>query len=190
MGTITTLLAEVREGRAGASDRLFTHIYDDLKLVARRHLRKHRGGVFQATDLVNAAYERLAARDVVSAADRRQFFFLLSRAMHDILVEQVRADLARKRGGDAQRVPLVEVTLDQSTRHVDILDLQEALADLGANEPEAARIVMLRFYAGLTLEEAADTVGSTFAITRRHWEYAKAWLHERLSRPGRMRRGP
>ncbi|HWL94622.1 MAG TPA: ECF-type sigma factor [Phycisphaerae bacterium] len=187
MGTITNFLKDVREGRAGAPDQLFDHIYDVLKMIARSHLKKHRAGALQATDLVNAAYERLAAKEMIGAEDRRQFFFLLSRAMHDVLVEQVRSDLARKRGGGAKRMPLIEIAIEDHARQVQVLDLHEALADLGAADPVAARVVMLRFYASMSLEEAATTIGSTFAVTRRHWEYAKAWLHERLTRKDSMR---
>ncbi len=181
MATITSLLGEVREGRAGAADRLFAHVYDDLRQVARQHLQKHRAGVLQATALVNAAYERLASREALNAADRRHLFYLFGRAMHDVLVEQVRRDLAEKRGGGLKQVPLLEVTVEGSSRRIDLLDLQEALAELSLADPDAARIVMLRFYAGLTLEESATAADLTFAVARRHWEYAKAWMHERLT---------
>lgn len=172
----------MKSGQPGALDRLFTHVYDDLRQVARQHLRRNRAGVLQATALVNAAYERLAARDRLAANDRRQFFHLLSRAMHDVLVEQTRADLAQKRGGGVCRVPLVEIALDGGTQRIEILTLQAALEELAEVDPEAAGLVTLRFYGGLTLEEAAEEVRMTFAVARRHWEYAKAWLHERLTR--------
>ena len=108
--------------------------------------------------------------------------------MHDVLVDQARADLAQKRGGGMRQLPLLEVNIEQSSSRIDILDLQEALADLGAKDPEAARVVMLRFYAGLTLEEVAETMHQSFAMVRRHWEYARAWLHDRLTRKGGFRR--
>lgn len=181
MATITALLQDAKAGAAGAMDRLFAHVYDDLRQVARGHLRR-RSGFLQATALVNAAFERLAAKEALTAEDRRQFFFVLSRAMHDVLVEQVRAKLARKRGGGARRVPLVEIAADGETRLIDVLDLEEAIAELGSTDPQAAQVVMLRFYSELTLEETSEAIGLTFAVTRRHWEYAKAWLHERLSR--------
>lgn len=181
MATITSLLGEVREGRADAADRLFAHVYEDLKQVARQQLQKNRAGVLQATALVNAAYERLASREALDAADRRHLFYLFGRAMHDVLVEQVRRDLAEKRGGGLKQVPLLEVTVEGASRRIDLLDLQEALAELSLSDPDAARIVMLRFYAGLTLEESATAAELTFAVARRHWEYAKAWIHERLT---------
>jgi RNA polymerase sigma factor (TIGR02999 family) len=181
MGSITSLLQELKDGRAGATDRLFALVYDDLKLVAHHHLQKCPARALQATALVSAAYERLAARESLEAADRKHLFYLFSRAMHDVLVEQVRADLALKRGRQLRQVPLLEVAVEGHTQSIDILDLHEALSELGLNDPEAARVVMLRYYGGLSLEEAAEATSSTFAITRRHWEYAKAWLHERLT---------
>lgn len=190
MATITSLLAEFRDGQAGSADRLFAHVYGELKQIARQHLQGRRAGVLQATALVNAAYERLAAREVLTADDRKHLFYVFSRAMHDVLVEQVRHDLAEKRGGGLNQVPSLEVAIEGATRQVDLLDLQEALSELGVIDPDAARVVMLRFYAGLSLEETAAAANLTFAVTRRHWEYAKAWIHERLtvrgsqSRPG------
>lgn len=181
MGTITSLLREIRNGQCGAVDRLFSHVYEDLKDVARQYLSQYRSRNLPATALVSAAYERLASKEAIDAADRRHLFYLFSRAMHDILVEEVRADLAIKRGGRLRRAPLLEIAVDGTTHHADILDVQEALSALSATDPDAARIVMLRYYGGLSVEEAAEAMQTTFAIARRQWEYAKAWLHERLS---------
>lgn len=181
MATITSLLGEIRDGSVGASDRLYRHVYDDLKDIARQRLRKIQPGALDATALVNAAYERLASKEALDAADRRHLFYLFSRAIHDVLVEQVRADLAEKRGGKLRRVPVMEVSVDGTTRQVDLLDLQDALSDLGRIDPVAAQIVVLRFYGRMSLEDCALAVGLSFAVARRHWDYAKAWMHERLS---------
>ncbi len=182
MNTITTLLRQVENGHEGAMNRLFAHVYDDLRKVARQQLLNHRAGVLQATALVNAAYERLATKETINAADRKHLFFLFSRAMHDVLVEQARANLSLKRGGGVRHIPLVEISMDERTQHVEIFDLQEALSQLGLAEPEAAHMITLRFYSGMTLEEAAEAMNISFAVARRHWEYGKAWLHERLTR--------
>jgi len=183
MGTITTLLDEARSGRADAVDRLFSHVYEDLKAVARRFSGNAPRNGLQATEIVHVAYQRLASREGLNVENRRQFFYVLSRAMHDILVEQARNELAQKRGGGIRRETLIEVAWEESSKRIDILDLQNALADLGAAEPDVARIVMLRFYAGMTLEETAETVGCSFSTVRGHWDYAKAWLRARLMPP-------
>lgn len=183
MGTITTLLDEARSGRADAVDRLFSHVYEDLKAVARRFSRNASRNGLQATEIVHVAYQRLASREGLNVENRRQFFYVLSRAMHDILVEQARNELAQKRGGGIRHEALIEVAWEESSQRIDILDLQNALADLGAVEPDVARIVMLRFYAGMTLEETAETVGCSFSTVRGHWDYAKAWLRARLMPP-------
>jgi RNA polymerase sigma factor (TIGR02999 family) len=181
MGTITELLQQMREGRAGAADRLFAHVYEELKEVARQQLQKQHAGVLQPTALVNEAFERLADREALDAENRKHLFYLFGRAMHDVLVEQVRRDLADKRGGRLNQLPMIEVAVDGGTRQYDLLDLQQALSELSLADPTAARIVMLRFYAGLSLEETAAAVEMTFAVTRKHWEYAKAWMHVRLT---------
>ncbi len=182
MATITSILAEVREGLPGAADRLFDHTYDDLRAVAQQMLRGHPHGVLQPTALINSAYQRLAEREGISANDRKHLFFLLGRAMHDVLVEQVRADMAIKRGGGSRRVPMIELTTDNDTRQVELLDLQAALVELDSVDSEAARIIKLKVYSGLSLEEVAESAGITFSVARRNWEYGKAWLHERLTR--------
>jgi RNA polymerase sigma factor (TIGR02999 family) len=140
MDTITSLLRKAQEGSVNARDQLYAHVYVDLKIVARKHLRNCKAGVLQTTALVNAAYERLAAREVFAASDRRQFFYFLSRAMHDVLVDQVRADLAQKRGGGKHRIPLIELAADETKQRIDILDLHEALSELGGVDSEAELI--------------------------------------------------
>ncbi|MBK8271196.1 MAG: RNA polymerase subunit sigma-70 [Planctomycetes bacterium] len=164
MGTITLLLHEIRIGKADASDRLFHYVYDELKQVARQHLRHRKPGTLHATALVNMAYQRLVEREALNAEDRRHFFFLLSRAMHDVLVEQVRADCTQKRGGGAVRVPLVEFAVDGDTNQIEILDLNDALAEFTKMDSEAAQVVILRYYGGLTIEEVAESTGTTLRL--------------------------
>jgi len=189
-GTITSLLGQVRTGDKEASDRLFEHVYADLKRMGSVLLaaKTYRAGALGSTALVNAACERLLGRDNLVAEDRRHFFFLLSRAMQDVLVEQARADLAAKRGGGFRRVPLDDFGVDTGSRDTSILDVREALEELRQHDPDAAEIVMLRFFAGRSLHEIGELMDRTLAIVRRDWEYARAWLHERLSDPDRTRR--
>jgi len=113
-GTITFLLGQARLGRQEALSELFAIVYDDLRVLARRQLNRQDAGLLQTTALVNAVAERMLGRIAIEAEDRRRFYFLLSRAMRDVLVEQYRARQARKRGGDAQQVFPVEIGLIRS----------------------------------------------------------------------------
>jgi RNA polymerase sigma-70 factor (ECF subfamily) len=180
-GTITLLLGEAREGRPSALDDLFELLYDDLRAIARRELRAVRNSPLHATTIVHAACERLLANESLDAQDRRHFYFVLGRAMHDVLIEQIREEQTLKRGGGWKRRPLVEFEVADQPVVADALDLSNALASLEQIDAEAHKIVVLRFYGGRTLKEAAELMGCTFAVARGHWEYAKAWLHNRLS---------
>ncbi|HVP72927.1 MAG TPA: ECF-type sigma factor [Phycisphaerales bacterium] len=186
-GEITTLLSDARDGRAGALDDLFAVVYDDLRALARQRFdgaAGRRAGL-DGTALVHAACERLLGDGgrMLSAQNRRHFYFLFQRAMHDALVERVRAQSAQKRGGDRRQVQLIEFQADDATFAADILDLHEALEEFRQFDSEGTQVVMLRFFAGRSLEEAAEIMGCSFATARKHWDYARAWLHERLSRP-------
>jgi RNA polymerase sigma factor (TIGR02999 family) len=182
-GTVTVLLREARGGREGAKDELFALVYGDLRALARARLaEQRRGEPLDATGLVHAACERLLARNRLDANDRGHFFFLLGRAMHDVLVEEARAEAAQKRGGGQRKISLSELAAPSGSAATGILDLQEALAEFRRIDPEAARAVELRFFAGRTIEETAEAMNCTFSVARGHWEYAKGWLFERLSR--------
>lgn len=181
-GTITILLQRARSGEAAAANELFERVYDDLRRLARGKYGHVPGRGLEGTALVNAACERLLGRDALNAEDRRHFFFLLGRAMHDVLVEEARARAAEKRGGDRRQVPLVDFAADGASHTFEMLDLHAALEELRRADPDAAQVVSLRFFGNRTLEEAAEMMGVTFAVARRHWDYAKAWLSERLSR--------
>lgn len=181
-GTITSLLAEARSGNQKSADQLWSRVYDDLRRIASRQLRGQPGGALNPTLLVNHACERLLERQALDADNRRHLYFVMSRAIHDALVELARKDLAQKRGGGRRNGTLVEITADHGRQQFELLDLNAALEALGRHDVDAANIVKLRFYAGLSLEEAAAAAGCTFAVARRHWEYARAWLHERLAR--------
>lgn len=184
-GTITLLLERSRKGEAAARDDLYRHIERDLRAMARRQLAGAPADpLMQATMLVNEACERLLERHA-SIQDRRHLFFLLSRAMHDVLVEHVRRQVSIKRGGGARRVPLTALDLvdggagDAGEREV--AALREALDALAEVDPDGAEMIRLRFYCGRSLEAASEIMGVSFAVGRRHWEYARAWLHQRLS---------
>lgn len=192
-GEITVLLRRARGGEPRAMDELFRVVYDDLRVMAKAALRS--GGFgrvgLDGTAVVNAACARLLGRDQLDAQDRRHFFFLLSRAMHDVLVDEVRQAMAAKRGGKLKRFELHD-TVDQHTdsgsgARWDVMDLHEALTEFRKKEPECAQVVELRFFAGRTLAETAELLEMTVDKVRGNWDYAKAWLGDRLSesRPGR-----
>lgn len=188
-GVITSLLHRMRSGQQLAKDELFRIVYDDLRAMARGLL--YSGGFgrlgLDGTAVVNAACARLLGRDALDANDRGHFYFLLSRAMQDVLVEEARSVMAVKRGGGRQRVELSDAAAarEDSGMEVatwDVVDLHDALNEFRAKDPAAAQVVELRFFAGRTLDETAELMGTTLAIVRRDWSYAKAWLGERLGR--------
>lgn len=183
-GTVTLLLRRVRNGEPAALDDLFREVYEELRCLAQRVIASNRSGAraLGGTELVNSACARLLGNQQLDAEDRRHFYFIFGRAMHDVLVETVRHEMALKRGGAQQRVPLVEFSTDGTSINLDVIELNKALVELEAHDPDGAQIIRLRFYSGRTLQECAGLMGCTFAIARRNWEYARAWLSERLSR--------
>jgi RNA polymerase sigma factor (TIGR02999 family) len=159
-------------------------VYDELRRLAARYISRERPGqTLQATALVNEAYIRLAAERPREFANRTHFLAIAALSMRQILVQRARRRAAKKRGGAPQRVTLNDNHLSPANspgEHIDILALDEALERLGAMDPKLARIVELRYFAGLTVEETADVVGSSPATVKRHWETARAWLKRAL----------
>jgi RNA polymerase sigma factor (TIGR02999 family) len=173
-GTVTRLLAEVRAGVVNADNRLFAHVQGDLRRLAQ-------GLLHRATELVNLAVLRLLDHEGLSAEDRRHFFFLLGRAMHDALVDEARRADSLKRGGGRSRESLMEFEIDRERIEIDPMDLDAALQKLAGIDPQASQVLQLRFFAGLPLDRVAESMGLTFHHARRTWEYAKAWLIDFLS---------
>jgi RNA polymerase sigma factor (TIGR02999 family) len=159
-------------------------VYDELRRLAARYISRERPGqTLQATALVNEAYIRLAAERPREFANRTHFLAIAALSMRQILVQRARRRAAKKRGGAPQRVTLNDNHLSPANspgEHIDILALDEALERLAAMDPKLARIVELRYFAGLTVEETADVVGSSPATVKRHWETARAWLKRAL----------
>jgi RNA polymerase sigma-70 factor (ECF subfamily) len=159
-------------------------VYDELRRLAARYISRERPGqTLQATALVNEAYVRLAAERPREFANRTHFLAIAALSMRQILVQRARARGAKKRGGAPQRVTLNDdnVNLARSPgENIDILALDEALSRLAEMDSKLARIVELRYFAGLTVEETADVVGSSPATVKRHWEMARAWLKRAL----------
>jgi RNA polymerase sigma factor (TIGR02999 family) len=179
-GQITQLLAAAGSGDSLAVGRLYEFVYDELHRLARSNLRRERSGhTLQPTALVNEAYLRLAPGDD-PWQNRRHFFHAAARAMRQILVDHARRRDADKRGGGAERVTLSDVDVAAPEEDVDVLRLDAALDALGREDARLAELVTLRFFAGLSIEEAAATIGVSPATAKRDWAFARAWLRKRL----------
>jgi len=158
-------------------------VYDELRRIAARYISRERPGqTLQATALVNEAYLRLAAERPRDFANKTHFLAIAALSMRQILVQRARARKAAKRGGAPHRITLDDRNIDQAhlPADVDVLALDEALSKLATLDREQAQIVELRYFAGLTVEETADVLGSSPATVKRHWAMARAWLKQTL----------
>ena len=180
-GEVTRLLSAWANGSEAAFDRLLTVVYAQLQSLAARELRKERAGhTFSSNDLVHEACLRLLGGPPMKLVDRRHFFGVAARAMRQVLVDHARARAADKRGGGATRVALEEATIAVNGPGVDLIDLDGALTRLSELDPPMARVVELRFFAGLSIEETAEAAGISPATVKREWKSAKAWLFREL----------
>ena len=181
-GDVTRLLGAVGDGSEDAAGELLGLVYDELRAVARGRLSGRGGQTLQPTALVHEAYLRLMGREQPRWESRRHFFAAAARAMRDIIVERARAATAGKRGGGHRRVDLESDLLESGDdRAADVLSLDESLARLEQAAPDAAQVVMLRFFAGLTVTEVAAALETSPSSVDRHWAYAKAWLHRDMA---------
>jgi RNA polymerase sigma factor (TIGR02999 family) len=178
---VTGLLLRWREGDEKARERLMALVYDDLRRKAAAYLRRERGGhTLQPTALVHEAYLRLLAQDRVAWQNRAHFLAIAASMMRRVLVDHGRRQKAKKRGGPAARVTLEDGLAPSMPRELDLLALDEALDALAALDEQKARIVELRAFGGLEVEEAAAVLGISPATVKRHWAFALAWLQQRL----------
>jgi len=180
---VTGLLLSWRDGDAAALDRLVPLVYDELRRVARGHLRREAPGhTLQATALVHEVFLRLVDADRMTPMSRTHFFAISARLMRQILVDHARRKRADKRGGGATVISLDEAAPEAAqTSGVNVLALDEALDALSSFDARQCRVVELRFFAGLNIPETADALGISTATVEREWAMAKAWLHQRLS---------
>jgi RNA polymerase sigma factor (TIGR02999 family) len=180
--TVGRLLEKAGAGDREALSALLPLVYDELRRVAARQMRRERAGAtLQATALVHEAYLRLLKDSRVGWQNRAHFFAIAANSMRQILVERARARGASKRGGGQVRVTLDEGLVPAASKDIDIVALDEALTRLASLDPEQARIVELRFFAGLTIEETAQETSLSPATVKRRLEVARAWLHRELS---------
>jgi RNA polymerase sigma factor (TIGR02999 family) len=181
-GQITQLLAKWSEGDEYALDELVPLVYDELRQLARSHLRRQAHSVcIQPTALVHEAYLRLAGKQQVSFKSRAQFFGLAAKLIHDLLIDYLRQQHAAKRGGEQQQVSLTYADQAGKEAEIDLLALDEALGRLMAIHPQQGRIVELRFFGGLTIEETAAAMGISHATVERDWSMARTWLYCELN---------
>lgn len=178
---VTRLLNRSREGEGGALEELLPLVYEELhRLAARRLSRERRDHTLQATALVNEAYLRLVDQRNQSWTNRSQFLGIAATMMRRILINHAQAHRAAKRGGDRQRVTLHEAVAVLEGRAADLVDLDAALDRLNARDEDAARLVELRFFAGLSNDEVAELRGVSTRTVERSWRLAKAWLRKEL----------
>lgn len=181
---ITRILHEWQAGSREALDRLIPIVYDELRMLASRQLaREWRHDRMQTTALVNEAYVKLFGQRQVDWQNRGHFFAIAAQMMRRILVDHARRELSEKRGGDSVRVELQD-SVDQPAATVDAIDalaLDRSLRKLEELDPEQGRIVELRFFGGLTVDETAAALGISARTVKREWALAKGWLYRELT---------
>ncbi len=184
-GEVTRLLHAWRGGDEQALHRLTPLVYDELRRLARSYMsREHPGHTLQTTALVHEAYTRLVNARQVDWQDSAHFFVVCSKLMRHVLVDHARSHGYLKRGGGLRLVSPDEAPEIGHHREIDLLALNEALTRLEVLDPRKARIVELRFFGGLTVEETAEVLGTSRDTVMRGWGFAKSWLHRELD-PGR-----
>jgi RNA polymerase sigma factor (TIGR02999 family) len=181
-GEVTQLLSDARQGAPGAHDQLFSIVYTELRRIAANYMRRERGDhTLQATALVHEAYMQLVDQTRVNWQSRAHFFGVAAQLMRRILVDHARNQGAQKRGGNAHVLSIEDNVGIASVPEVAFDELDEALNRLQALDPNQAKLVELRFFGGLTVEEAAEVMGISTATVEREWRMARAWLHNQLT---------
>ena len=185
-GDVTGLLIKWRQGDRAALDTLIPLVYRELRGVAASRLRGERAGSsLQTTALVHETYLRLVDLNRLNVESRTHFFAVAARLMRQILVDQARRAQADKRGGGQTMVTLEADSPASTPNIVNVLDLDRALDDLSTMDERLCKIVELKFFGGLTIEEAADVLDVSRATVERDWAVAKAWLYDRMTASGR-----
>jgi RNA polymerase sigma factor (TIGR02999 family) len=185
MNDVTHILSAIERGDAQAAGQLLPLIYDELrKLAAQKLALEKPGQTLQATALVHEAYVRLVGTADPGWGGRGHFFAAAAEAMRRILVEKARQKRRLRHGGGARREDLSDVEVIAEVPSDDLLALDEALERLARADPAAAQLVQLRYFAGLTVAEAAEALGVSLRTAERNWTYARAWLHREVTGGG------
>ena len=180
---VTKLLVRWRGGDREALDSLLPLVYDELRRIARHYLQGERPGhTLQSTALVNEAYVRMVAQDFPQWQNRAHFFAVAAQLMRQILVDYARSHRASKRGGNVFKVTLDEAHEQPLTADVDIVALDDALKNLADMDPQQSKVVELKFFAGLSIEDTAEVLGISSSTVKRDWITARAWLYRELDR--------
>ena len=178
---VTALLTALSAGQTEALDELMPIIYENLRLIARRHLRQERADhTMSTTDLVHEAYLKLVNVEQVEWRDRAHFFAMASRAMRRILIDYARSRTRAKRGGQRKRVSLENAFEVAEESPEDLLALEDALQRLEALNERHCRVVEYRFFGGLSIKETAEALGVSVASVKRDWAVTRAWLNREL----------
>ncbi len=191
MNDVTRILSAIEQGDPKAPEQLLPLVYEELrKLAAQRLARESPGQTLQATALVHEAYLRLIGSEMPTWNSRGHFFSAAAEAMRRILIENARRKRAGKHGGDLQRVDLDGVDVPEDAPSEDILAVDEALSRLAAEDPVKAELVKLRYFGGLSVEDAARVLGISRATADRYWAYARVWLFGELNDAGHRSSDP
>lgn len=182
---VSQLLRDWSSGDQAALDKLIPVVYQELRRLARHYMRNERAGhTLQTTALVNEAYMRLAGYKEMRWQSRAHFFAVSAQVMRRILVEHARRRNFAKRGGGAQKVALDEAAVVSAGRSAEVIAVEEALTDLESWDPRKGKIVELRFFGGLSIEETAEVLKISPTTVQREWRSAKAWLYRAISEEG------
>jgi RNA polymerase sigma factor (TIGR02999 family) len=185
MTDVTRILNAIEHGDAKAADELLPLVYEELRLLANKKMNSEAPGqTLQATALVHEAYIRLVGSEKQNWQSKGQFFMAAAEAMKRVLVDYARRKKSLKRGGGYEKVPLDEVNIQQDNLPIsdDLIDLDEALEKLSERDRTKADLVKLRYFAGLTGEQAAKALGISHATAERYWDYACSWLRLEILR--------
>lgn len=179
---LTELLGEWRAGDKAALDRLMPLVYDELRRIAHRYVQHERSGhTLQTSALVNEAYLRFAGQRKVDWQNRSHFFAVTAQVMRHILIDHARRRRYAKHGGEVRQVPIEDAAAMSLQRASELIALEEALDELAKFDQRKSRVVELRYFGGLSLEETAEVLDISLMTVRRDWRAAKAWLYRRMN---------
>ena len=182
MNDVTRILNAIEQGDERAADKLLPLVYEELRrLAAHKMSHEPPGQTLQATALVHEAYIRLVAEENQTWGSRTHFFWAAAEAMRRILVDDARRKRRLKRGAGQQKLGLEDAEIAVDAPSGDLVALDEALSRLADTDKEKADLVKLRYFAGLTLQQAADILGLSASTAKRHWTYARAWLYRQIT---------
>jgi RNA polymerase sigma factor (TIGR02999 family) len=188
MSDVTRILSAIEQGDPQASEQLFPLVYQELRrLAAQKMAQEKPGQTLQATALVHEAYLRLVdGKSAMQWDGSRHFFIAAALCMRRILVDRARRKRRLKRGGELCRVPLEDMPIESPSSPLDLLALDEALLHFAKEHPNQAEVVQLRYFAGLELNEIADVQRVSVETVKRHWRFARVWLHRQMNGGSRL----